>query len=85
MVAGSLFALATGTPPWVPVVCLFAWPLASAILCVLYLWISALELRLWRTLGLGAGLALHLLFLVPVTGWLTLLMFPDLPQLLFPS
>ncbi len=37
LVGGSLLALATGTPPWGPVVCLFAWPLTSAILCAVYL------------------------------------------------
>lgn len=78
MVGGSVFALATGTPPWVPLICLIAWPLASAILCGIYLAISVLELRLWRTVGLGAGLALHLLFLSPVTIWLMLLMYPEL-------
>ncbi len=77
MVAGSILALATATPPYVPLIWLIIWPLTSAVICGAYLWISVLELRLWRTLGLGAGLALHLLFVSTMTGGLILLIFPD--------
>ncbi len=77
MVAGSILALATAMPPNLPLIWLIVWPLTTAVICSAYLWISVLELRLWRTLGLGAGLALHLLFVLTMTGGLILVVFPD--------
>ena len=77
LIAGTVLSLATWTPPYLVLACLIAWPLVSAVICGLYLAISAIELRCWRVLGLGAGLALHLLFLGSVSGALLLLMYPE--------
>ena len=77
MIAGLLFSLATWTPPYLVLICLFVWPLVSAVICGLYLAISVIEIRLFRALGLGAGLAMHLLFLVTVYGALLMLLYPD--------
>lgn len=81
MVAGSLHALVAGTPPWIPLICLILWPLASALLCIVYLVISAVEVRLLRTVGLGAGLVLHLLFLTSMSFALLGLMYPQLMRI----
>ena len=77
MVAGTIFALATWTPPFLPLVCLILWPALSAVICGFYLAIEFIEGRILNALGLAVALALHLLF-VFTAGWAVLLLaYPD--------
>lgn len=64
LVGGSLLAIVTVTPPFVPLLCLAGWPLAWAAIFLLQLVLALKRRRYLEALGTFTGMAFLLFFAV---------------------